>query len=175
MKGGHLPASRPGTACTILAMQPANFLNSLPSFHTSRAWCAGAALQQGRAAKPRVFLHCNAATACHTIAGSHGLMSSKKSNRDKGGALMQLTEKHKEYWHKNLVITAILLFIWFVVTFVEGWFARELNSVSFFGFPLGFYMSAQGSLIVYCVIIYVYARYMNALDITYGVDEGEDE
>jgi putative solute:sodium symporter small subunit len=88
---------------------------------------------------------------------------------------MQLTEKHEKYWHKNLVITAILLFIWFVVTFVEGWYARELNAFSFIGFPLGFYMSAQGSLIVYCVIIYVYARYMNTLDITYGVDEGEDE
>jgi len=88
---------------------------------------------------------------------------------------MQLTEKHQEYWNKNLVITAVLLFIWFVVTFVEGWYARELNSVSFFGFPLGFYMSAQGSLIIYCLIIYFYARYMNALDREYGVEEGEDE
>ena len=40
---------------------------------------------------------------------------------------MQLSERHKEYWHKNLVITAVLLFIWFVVTFVEAWFAREGN------------------------------------------------
>ena len=88
---------------------------------------------------------------------------------------MQLTERHLEYWHKNLVITGILLFVWFVVTFVEGWFARELNSVVLFGFPLGFYMSAQGSLIIYCLIIYIYARYMNDLDKVYGVEEGEDE
>ena len=87
---------------------------------------------------------------------------------------MQLTAKHKEYWHKNLVITGILLAIWFVVTFVEGWYARELNSISFFGFPLGFYMSAQGSLIVYVVLIWVYQRYMNRLDIEYGVHEGDD-
>ena len=60
---------------------------------------------------------------------------------------MQLTEKHQEYWRKNLVITAILLFIWFVVTFVEAWYARELNAFTFIGFPLGFYMSAQGSLV----------------------------
>ena len=84
---------------------------------------------------------------------------------------MQLTEEHKEYWHKNLVITAILLAIWFVVTFVEAWFARELNQYSFLGFPLGFYMSAQGSLIIYVIIIWYYARYMNKLDIEYGVDE----
>ena len=43
---------------------------------------------------------------------------------------MQLTEKHHEYWRKNLVITGILLFIWFVVTFVEAWYARELNQFS---------------------------------------------
>ena len=87
---------------------------------------------------------------------------------------MQLSEKHKEYWHKNLVITGILLFIWFVVTFVEAWFARELNQMSFLGFPLGFYMSAQGSLIIYVVIIGIYARYMNKLDVEYGVDEGDE-
>ena len=64
--------------------------------------------------------------------------------------------------------------IWFVVTFVEAWFARELNSVSFLGFPLGFYMSAQGSLIVYVVLIGVYAWYMNKLDKEYQVDEGDE-
>ena len=87
---------------------------------------------------------------------------------------MQLTEQHKEYWRKNLTITAILLFIWFVVTFVEAWFARELNQFSFLGFPFGFYMSAQGSLIIYVVLIGVYAWYMNRLDKQYDVDEGDE-
>ena len=87
---------------------------------------------------------------------------------------MQLTEQHKEYWRKNLTITAILLFIWFVVTFVEAWFARELNQFSFLGFPLGFYMSAQGSLIIYVILIGVYAYYMNRLDKQYDVDEGDE-
>jgi len=88
---------------------------------------------------------------------------------------MELTAKHQQYWHKNLVLTAILLFIWFVATFVVGWYARELNSISFLGFPLGFYMAAQGSLIVYVVLIWIYQHYMNKLDIEYGVDEGADE
>jgi putative solute:sodium symporter small subunit len=90
---------------------------------------------------------------------------------------MQLTEKHQEYWRKNLVITAILLFIWFVVTFVEIWFARELNSSSMtiLGFPLGFYMSAQGSLIVYVALIGIYALLMRKLDLEYNVDEGDLE
>jgi putative solute:sodium symporter small subunit len=88
---------------------------------------------------------------------------------------MQLSDKHREYWRRNLVITAVLMIVWFIVTFIEGWYARELNGVSFMGFPLGFYMSAQGSLIIYVIIIGIYARYMNNLDRRFGVHEGEDE
>ena len=86
---------------------------------------------------------------------------------------MELTQKHKEYWHTNLVITAILLSVWFVATFVEAWFARELNAITFLGFPLGFYMSAQGSLIIYVALIGIYALLMRRLDLKYGVDEGD--
>jgi putative solute:sodium symporter small subunit len=86
---------------------------------------------------------------------------------------MQLTEKHREYWRKNLVVTGILLAVWFIVTFVEAWYARELTSITFLGFPLSFYMSAQGSLAIYVIIIGVYAWYMTGLDKEYGVDEGD--
>ena len=86
---------------------------------------------------------------------------------------MELTARHHEYWRKNLVITAVLLFVWFVVTFVEAWYARELNDFTVLGFPLGFYMSAQGSLAIYVIIIGIYAMYMKKLDKEYGVDEGD--
>jgi putative solute:sodium symporter small subunit len=99
----------------------------------------------------------------------------ERGSPNQGGRSMELSAKHHEYWRRNLVITAVLMVIWFIVTFVEGWYARELNNFSFLGFPLGFYMSAQGSLIVYVVIIWFYARYMNKLDIEYGVDEGEEK
>jgi putative solute:sodium symporter small subunit len=85
---------------------------------------------------------------------------------------MQLTEKHKQYWNINLKMSSFLLVLWFVFTFVMGWFARELNEITFLG-PLGFYMSAQGSLIIYVAIIWYYAYYMNNLDKEYGVHEGE--
>ncbi|MCX7171051.1 MAG: DUF4212 domain-containing protein [Proteobacteria bacterium] len=84
---------------------------------------------------------------------------------------MQLTAKHRQYWRRNLRVTTLLLVIWFVVTFVMGYFARELNTITILGFPLGFYMSAQGSLIVYVIIIGYYAHYMNKLDHEYGADE----
>ena len=87
---------------------------------------------------------------------------------------MQLSQKHVEYWHRNLKITAILLAIWFVVTFVASSYARELNEITIIG-PLGFYMGAQGALIIYVAIIWFYARYMNNMDQEYGVHEGEDD
>ena len=86
---------------------------------------------------------------------------------------MQLTEKHKEYWSRNMRLTAVLLFIWFVFTFVMAYFAIPLSEVSFAGWPLAFYMAAQGSLIIYVLIIWYYARAMRKLDLEYGVDEGD--
>ena len=85
---------------------------------------------------------------------------------------MELTQKHQEYWSKNLRVTANLLAIWFVVTFVVSYFARDL-SFNFFGWPFSFWMGAQGALVVYVVIIWYYAHYMNKLDQEYGVAEEE--
>jgi putative solute:sodium symporter small subunit len=85
---------------------------------------------------------------------------------------MQLSERHHQYWRANLRITGILLFIWFFVTFVIGYFARDLN-FSFFGWPFSFWVAAQGALIVYVIIIGFYARYMNRLDQQHGVAEEE--
>ncbi|MEW6413833.1 MAG: DUF4212 domain-containing protein [Pseudomonadota bacterium] len=87
---------------------------------------------------------------------------------------MQLTEKHREYWQRNLRLTAVLLAIWFVVTFVVIYFAPQLNDIVIAGFPFAFYMGAQGSLIIYVIIIWYYAHRMNQLDREYGVHE-EDE
>lgn len=87
---------------------------------------------------------------------------------------MQLTERHQEYWRRNLRITAVLMSIWFVVTYFVGFYAREFNTFTVLGFPLGFYMGAQGSLIIYVVMIFYYAFYMNKLDNEFGVAEGEE-
>jgi putative solute:sodium symporter small subunit len=85
---------------------------------------------------------------------------------------MQVSAKHQAYWSKNLRLTAILLAIWFVATYVVSYFARDLN-FNFFGWPFSFYMGAQGSLVIYVAIIWFYARYMNNLDHEYGVAEEE--
>lgn len=85
---------------------------------------------------------------------------------------VHLTQKHVEYWNRNLGITAILLAIWFVVTFGVSYFARDL-SFSFFGWPFSFWMGAQGALVIYVIIIWYYARAMNRLDQEHGVAEEE--
>ena len=87
---------------------------------------------------------------------------------------MQMTENHRRYWQKNLNITAVLMAIWFVVTFAASYFARDLN-FTFFGWPFSFWMGAQGSLVIYVLIIWFYARYMNQLDQEHGVAEVEED
>ena len=82
-------------------------------------------------------------------------------------------EQRKSYWRYNIRLTTILLVIWFVVTYlVSGLWAGWLNQFSFLGFPLGYYMAAQGSLAIFVIEIAVYAHLMNKLDREYGIDEG---
>ena len=87
---------------------------------------------------------------------------------------MPLNQKQKEYWQRNLRLTVVLLLMWFVVTFVVSYYARELEDIAILGFPFGFYMAAQGALIIYVLIVWFYARYMNALDRQYDAHEEDD-
>ena len=81
-------------------------------------------------------------------------------------------QQKQEYWHYNIRLVMILLVIWFVVTYlVSGLFAGALNRYTFLGFPLGYYMAAQGSLIIFVIEIAVYARLMNRKDLEYGIQE----
>lgn len=74
------------------------------------------------------------------------------------------------YWKRIRRLTLWLLLIWFLVSFVLTFFARELSFL-FFGWPFSFWMSAQGGLLVYAAIIAYYAWYMNRLDDEHGVEE----
>ena len=81
-------------------------------------------------------------------------------------------EQRKSYWRYNIKLTIILLIIWFVVTYlISGLWAGWLNQFSFLGFPLGYYMAAQGSLAIFVIEIAVYAKLMNAKDQELGIRE----
>lgn len=86
---------------------------------------------------------------------------------------MRRTDNHRRYWRKNLVVTVLLLLVWFAVTFGVSYFARAL-SFTFFGWPFSFWMGAQGALLVYCLIVGFYAWYMNRLDIAHDAADGGD-
>ncbi len=79
---------------------------------------------------------------------------------------------HKKYWQRNLKYLALLLLIWFIVSYGCGiLFADQLNEINFIGFPLGFWFAQQGSIYVFVILIFIYVRLMNKLDHEFDVDE----
>ncbi len=74
-------------------------------------------------------------------------------------------EAARRHWRANLRLTAVLLAAWFGVAFVIPWYARDLG-FAFFGWPFGFWVTAQGGTCVFVLLILVYAVGMRRLDRT---------
>lgn len=68
-----------------------------------------------------------------------------------------------DYWRRTRRLTGALLLVWFLVSFVLIYFARQL-SFDFFGWPFGFWVASQGALAVFCLIVAYYAWAMRRLD-----------
>jgi putative solute:sodium symporter small subunit len=78
----------------------------------------------------------------------------------------------RRYWRTNLKYLAVLLSIWFVVSYGFGiLLVDQLDTIRVGGFRLGFWFAQQGSIYVFVVLIFVYVRLMNRLDKRYDVDE----
>ncbi|MEP6875389.1 MAG: DUF4212 domain-containing protein [Burkholderiales bacterium] len=75
-------------------------------------------------------------------------------------------------WRSCLRLTAILMAIGFVVTFLVAFWARELSGV-LFGWPFSFWMAAQGALLVYLALVCLYVWAMRRLDAAFGVAEDD--
>ncbi len=86
---------------------------------------------------------------------------------------MNQRQRQREHWQRNTRLIGLLLAIWFLATFVVIWYARELNEIVIAGFPLAFYMGAQGTLIIYLALVWIYATRMNKLDESCGLSEPE--
>jgi putative solute:sodium symporter small subunit len=84
-------------------------------------------------------------------------------------------EDRIEHWRRTRQLMVIHLVIWFIFSYVVHWFAVPLNNVSFFGWPLGYYMAAQGSLIVFVVQLFIFNRQQHAVDVKFGVAEEETD
>ena len=83
-------------------------------------------------------------------------------------------EQGLAYWAKTKSLMWVVLAVWFVFSFVIHFFVDGLNEIVILGFPLGFYMAAQGSLIVFVVLIFYLAHRQNKIDEEFGVAEDED-
>jgi putative solute:sodium symporter small subunit len=77
------------------------------------------------------------------------------------------------YWQRTSSLMWTMLALWIVFSFVIHMFVTPLNSIKIFGFPLGFYMAAQGSLIVFVVMLFWFARAQDKIDQEEGVAEEE--
>ena len=67
----------------------------------------------------------------------------------------------------------IVMLVWFFFAFAVHLLADVLNQFVFLGFPLGWYMAAQGSLIVFVGLVFWFARRQNKIDAKFGVAEDE--
>jgi putative solute:sodium symporter small subunit len=68
------------------------------------------------------------------------------------------------HWQRTRRITALLLGLWLATSFGTVFFARDLAHLALFGWPLSFYMAAQGASLVYLAIVAGYAVRMRRLD-----------
>ena len=85
---------------------------------------------------------------------------------------MATKENQAAYWKENLRYIIILLGIWFAVSYLFGIImADSLDGIRIAGFPLGFWFANQGSEVTFVILIAVYVKLMNALDIKYDVHE----
>ena len=87
------------------------------------------------------------------------------------------TERTRQYWRKNVSCLAVLLAIWFVVSYgCSILFVDYLDRVRIpgTGFKLGFWFAQQGSIYVFVLLTLVYARYMNKLDAAYRQADDEE-
>lgn len=83
-------------------------------------------------------------------------------------------ERQAAYWRRTSTLMWTIFVLWLFFSFIVHLFASQLNTIVIFGFPLGFYMAAQGSLIAFVVLCTWNAVAQNRIDEEFGVHEDED-
>jgi putative solute:sodium symporter small subunit len=99
----------------------------------------------------------------HLIRGGHATMPTDQ-------------EREEAHWRKTTNLMLIHLGIWFFFGYIIHMFVNVLNkfTIPVLGFPLGFYMAAQGALIVFVVQLFLFARQQNKIDREFGYAEDEE-
>ena len=79
--------------------------------------------------------------------------------------------QREQHWKKTQRLMWTIMALWFFFSFVVHLFAVQLNNIVIAGFPLGFYMAAQGSLIAFVILCFWNAKAQNKIDEEFGVAE----
>lgn len=79
--------------------------------------------------------------------------------------------QREAHWHRTRNLMFVHLAIWFTFAFIVHWFAPQLNKFSFLGFPVGFYMAAQGSLAVFVIQLFFFVKQQDKIDRETGMSE----
>ncbi|BBM89505.1 hypothetical protein COTS27_01207 [Spirochaetota bacterium] len=84
--------------------------------------------------------------------------------------------KRLQHWQKSKALMIRMMVLWFVFSFVIHGFVIVFNNVTIpvLNFKLGYYLAGQGSLIVFVIMIFVFARRQNAIDVETGVAEKDE-
>ena len=85
---------------------------------------------------------------------------------------MSNKEKH---WQKTRGHMFVTLALWAFFSMVVFLFGYELNSASFLGYPLAYYMTAQGSLLAFVIMLFWTANKQEKIDEEHGYSEREDD
>ncbi|MDB5953353.1 MAG: hypothetical protein JWR65_5208 [Massilia sp.] len=105
------------------------------------------------------------------------LPSSIAPSLDDAGAAAQrqlaLLAARGRHWQRTRRLTFVLLALWLAASFCSVFFARELAGLSLFGWPLSFYLAAQGAALIYLAILGAYAVGMRRFDRRYGRELGQ--
>lgn len=76
------------------------------------------------------------------------------------------------YWAANIRIIIISMIVWFVCSFGLGILLRPaLSGIHIGGADIGFWFAQNGSIYVFLILIFAYARTMNKVDAEHGVEE----
>ena len=84
-------------------------------------------------------------------------------------------ERARSYWRANLRVLAILLGAWAFVALGCGVLLGDwLDHFRLGGFPLGFWFTQQGAMLIFVALIAIYHRWMTRIERAHGVDDDPD-
>jgi putative solute:sodium symporter small subunit len=83
------------------------------------------------------------------------------------------SKEDDHHWQRTSKLMLLMMALWLFFGYVVHMFVVPLNGIKIFGFPMGFYMAAQGSLIAFVVMLFWFAKAQDNIDRDAGVAEDD--